>query len=125
MVRANKRSRPDSIEAEPSEPVEVAAKRSRGGQPRPPPVPQQEDEVADMPALDRREVMADVARRYGEICILAAEPAVLLRNFRSPLPIFGVAACISPTLSRLSHSALHGAKYWVLAGLLQMAYVAA
>lgn len=63
MVKASKRSRPDAEDAGPSEAVEPANKRSRGTQRQAQPAP--EEAVADVqaPVRDRREVMADVARR--------------------------------------------------------------
>lgn len=53
----------DATSVDPAEPVETTAKRSRGAQPRPPPLPEQQDDAANAPVRDRREVMADVARR--------------------------------------------------------------
>lgn len=63
MVKASKRPRADATSVDPAEPVETTAKRSRGAQPRPPPLPEQQDDAANAPVRDRREVMADVARR--------------------------------------------------------------
>lgn len=62
MAKATKRPRADVTDAAPSEPGEAAPKRSHGAQP-PPLLPQQQGEAANAPVRDRREVMADVARR--------------------------------------------------------------
>ena len=63
MVRASKRSRAISTDTDASEPVEASAKRSRGAQPEAPPLPREQVDAANAPVRDRREVMADVARR--------------------------------------------------------------
>ena len=63
MVEASKRSRPESAEAEPSEVAEPANKRSRAARRQAQPVVQQDVVEVQAPGRDRREVMADVARR--------------------------------------------------------------
>lgn len=68
MGRASKRTRATSIDTDPPEPVEVTAKRSRGAQPEPQPLPQEVNAV-NAPVRDRREVMADVARRQVAVCV--------------------------------------------------------
>lgn len=63
MVRATKRPRAGPTETDPPEPVEATAKRSRGALPEPAPLPQEHVVADNAPVHDRREVMADVARR--------------------------------------------------------------
>ena len=63
MVKASKRSRPESAEAEPSEVVEPENKRSRAARRQAQPEVQQDVVEVQAPGRDRREVMADVARR--------------------------------------------------------------
>lgn len=69
MGRASKRTRAISIDTDPLEPVEVNAKRSRGAQPESQPLPQERVDDVNAPVRDRREVMADVARRQVAVCI--------------------------------------------------------
>ena len=63
MVKASKRSRPESAEVEPSEVAEPENKRSRAARRQEQPEMQQDVVEVQAPARDRREVMADVARR--------------------------------------------------------------
>lgn len=71
MGRASKRTRAISIDTDPQEPVEVPAKRSRGAQPEPQQLPQEQADAVNAPARDRREVMADVARRQVAVLHMA------------------------------------------------------
>ena len=79
MAKASKRPRADATSLDPPEQVEAAAKRSRAAQPRPP-LPQQQDEAANAPVRDRREVMADVARRYAVACLYVSAQTVKVRQ---------------------------------------------
>ncbi|DBB02954.1 hypothetical protein WJX77_009284 [Trebouxia sp. C0004] len=63
MVKASKRSRPETAEAEPSEVAERDSKRSRAARRQAQPEVQQDAVEVQAPGRDRREVMADVARR--------------------------------------------------------------
>ncbi len=73
MVKASKRSRPESAEAEPSEVAEPENKRSRAARRPAPPEVQQDVVEIQAPGRDRREVMADVARRYGQLCAVLCQ----------------------------------------------------
>ena len=63
MAKGNKRARADADEAGPSEDVKITAKRPRGVQRQQQPAIQDNVAEVDVPVRDRREVMADVARR--------------------------------------------------------------
>ena len=63
MVKASKRSRPESAAAEPSDVAEPENKRSRAARRQAQPQVQQDVVEIQAPGRDRREVMADVARR--------------------------------------------------------------
>lgn len=63
MAKGNKRSRIEMDAAASLELADTTAKRARGAQRQAAPVAQQDVAVVDVPVRDRREVMADVARR--------------------------------------------------------------
>ena len=69
MVKASKRPRANSTDTDAPEPVEAATKRSRRAQPEPAPLPREQGDAANAPVRDRREVMADVARRQVDVCV--------------------------------------------------------
>lgn len=82
MVRASKRPRANATDTDAPEPVEATAKRSRGTQPEPPPLPREQVNAANAPVRDRREVMADVARRQVVVCVWWQG---CIRKLRSPV----------------------------------------